>query len=264
MNARELPLPTADHATTLENLRAAGAARFDPPRFAYLEALANRTARQPESVREILAPKLSAALAEFECRFAAATRTAQDVLAVARVQHPQAAAELDAYLVAGDFAALHRRVAQLERGTQAGPLAELVRHAGHHAAADETMAVAEAPAVALAAAPMAPTDLKAVSHFRDTWSKLSVERQINHAIGQAPAQAGPFNSHHLVLRSLERMRDVSPDYLRHFLAYAETLLRLDQVAERPAVKPGATKKPATKKSAMKKPATTRSAKKSSA
>jgi hypothetical protein len=41
---------------------------------------------------------------------------------------------------------------------------------------------------------------------------------------QAPKNAGPINSHMLVLRSLELMCDISPDYLDCFMSYAETLL----------------------------------------
>ena len=82
------------------------------------------------------------------------------------------------------------------------------------------------------------TELKAVRQFRSTWSKLSTQKQLTHALAQAPQNAGPINSHMLVLRSLALMRDISPDYLNRFMSYADTLLCLDQrppeKAKRPA------------------------------
>ena len=36
-----------------------------------------------------------------------------------------------------------------------------------------------------------------------------------------------MNSQHLVLRSLERMRDLAPDYLQGFMSYIDTLIWLD-------------------------------------
>jgi hypothetical protein len=36
-----------------------------------------------------------------------------------------------------------------------------------------------------------------------------------------------MNSQHLVLRSLERMRDIAPDYLQGFMSYIDTLIWLD-------------------------------------
>ena len=48
-------------------------------------------------------------------------------------------------------------------------------------------------------------------------------REVEHAVARGPAQAGPLNSHALVLRSLERLRELSPAYLRRFLGHVETL-----------------------------------------
>ena len=57
--------------------------------------------------------------------------------------------------------------------------------------------------------------------------KISVQKQVTQAIAQAPQNAGPINSHMLVLRSLGLMRDLSPDYLNRFMGYVDTLLFLD-------------------------------------
>ena len=74
----------------------------------------------------------------------------------------------------------------------------------------------------------ARTELKALRYFRGTWSKLSVDQQLASALAQGPENAGPLNSHQLVLRSLKLMRDISPEYLNRFMSYADALLWLDQ------------------------------------
>jgi hypothetical protein len=76
--------------------------------------------------------------------------------------------------------------------------------------------------------PEARTELKSVRQFRNTWSKLSADKQVAKALHQAPKNAGPINSHMLVLRSLALMREISPDYLNRFMTYADSLLCLDQ------------------------------------
>ena len=54
-----------------------------------------------------------------------------------------------------------------------------------------------------------------------------MQKQVNQAMAQAPQNAGPINSHMLVLRSLGKMREASPDYLGRFMVYLDTLLVLD-------------------------------------
>jgi hypothetical protein len=92
---------------------------------------------------------------------------------------------------------------------------------------------------ALRSATSAHPELKSVRNFRNTWSKLSVDKQVAKALGQAPRNAGPINSHRLVLDSLALMREISPDYLNRFVCYADALLCLDeggQVRPTPAKK----------------------------
>jgi hypothetical protein len=66
-----------------------------------------------------------------------------------------------------------------------------------------------------------------IVQFRQQLGKISVQKQVTQAIAQAPQNAGPINSHMLVLRSLSLMRDLSPDYLNRFMGYVDTLLFLD-------------------------------------
>ena len=70
--------------------------------------------------------------------------------------------------------------------------------------------------------------LRSAQRFHETWSRISAETEVVKAEQRAPDNAGPLNSHKLVLHTLSLMRNLSPDYLRGFLAQAETLLWLEQ------------------------------------
>ncbi|MCU0925479.1 MAG: DUF2894 domain-containing protein [Hydrogenophaga sp.] len=71
-------------------------------------------------------------------------------------------------------------------------------------------------------------ELRSAQRFRETWERLSAEHTVVQATHRAPENAGPLNSHKLVLRTLGLMSELSPHYLRRFLAHTETLLWLEQ------------------------------------
>ncbi len=70
-------------------------------------------------------------------------------------------------------------------------------------------------------------ELASVRRFRQAWSRSRTERELAQATTRRPANAGPLNSHALLLQSLELMRELSPDYLRRFLVHVEALQWLD-------------------------------------
>jgi Protein of unknown function (DUF2894) len=71
-------------------------------------------------------------------------------------------------------------------------------------------------------------ELRSAQRFRETWERLGAEEAVVKATHRAPENAGPLNSHMLVLRTLGLMRELSPHYLRRFLSHTETLLWLEQ------------------------------------
>jgi Protein of unknown function (DUF2894) len=82
-------------------------------------------------------------------------------------------------------------------------------------------------------------ELRSAQRFRETWERIGAEGQVRRARERAPQNAGPLNPHRLMLDTLARMGELSPHYLRRFLAHAETLLWLEQAQARlraPAVK----------------------------
>lgn len=174
-------------------LRQAGADKFDPVRMHYLQVIASRASTHQGSVRRILDSKLKQALESFEERFAKALRDAK-----------------------ADIASR----STLKAGAHLTSLGDLVRYIEQHSLPNFDGAMDESVSLR--------RELKTTLYFRNTWSKLSVEKQVSRALEQAPKNAGPINAHMLVLRSLAQMREISPDYLNRFTSYVDTLVCLNQ------------------------------------
>lgn len=182
-----------DWGQQIAQLRLQGAHRFEPVRFHFLEVLAQRTLSAQGGLRRVLDAKLAAALAQWCARRDAAQGAAPPNAARQKPPEPTPLNALAHYL--------------------AQPAGQAMQNA-----TDSTL---EGPAAAR-------RELKSVQNFRSTWSRLSADRQVSQALKQPPRNAGPINSHMLVLRSLAMMRDISPDYLNHFMSYVDTLLCLEQ------------------------------------
>ncbi|MBD9436095.1 DUF2894 domain-containing protein [Pseudoxanthomonas sp. PXM03] len=78
------------------------------------------------------------------------------------------------------------------------------------------------------ASPAAPVQL---TEARDTWARIRIDSQLRASLHNVPEDAGPLNSGMLVHRALHLMRAVSPGYLQHFIAYADTLSSLEQLQQ---------------------------------
>ncbi len=76
-------------------------------------------------------------------------------------------------------------------------------------------------------------ELASARRFREAWGLYQAENKLDLASLRRPANAGPLNSHALVLESLERVHALSPAYLRRLLAQVDTLQWLEQAALRP-------------------------------
>lgn len=211
---------SADFTTRIAALRTAGAAYFDPLVQHYLEALARRAATHQGSVRHLLDARLAQALEVFAGRFELARSEAAQAIAETVAVHPHQADALQRFFAVGDLKGLIRHLRNVNDRDEPSPLAGLVRQLEQQSA-DPLDARPQAQSGARA-------ELKILRSARNTWSRLSVDRQVARALGQGPKNAGPINSHMLVLRSLVLMRDVSPDYLHRFMSYADTLLTLDR------------------------------------
>lgn len=226
-----------DFDAVIAALREAGADRFDPVRFRYIEVLAERARSHQGNVRRMLDARLAQALASFREGFALAQSDAKEVLEREVRQYPHAARDLQKLHGAGDFKAMRRLVRDMKPAGQAASssLGALVRQLEQR----ERHVPDSAGGHLKGHAGLRP-ELRTIRSFKNTLSKLSVHKQVAQALEQAPKNAGPINSHMLVLRSLALMRDISPDYLNRFISYADALLCLDQGEKE---KPAASAKP---------------------
>ena len=191
-----------DVQAQLDALRASGAADRDPVRFAYLEALSRRAAAQPAAIRHSLNARISAVANEL------ANRPAQAPTEIALTSPASPLADLLAYI--------SQQAHGQPDATQ--PANETSR--GNRKNRPKSKTASAAPR-------QQGPELKSVAIYRNEWSKLSTEQQLTQTLAQAPENAGPMNSQHLVLRSLERMRDIAPEYLQGFMSYIDSLIWLE-------------------------------------
>lgn len=199
---------------TLATLREAGAHHHDPARFHYLEVLERRLATQPNAVRQRLTQRLQIAVQDYAQRVAHATSSEGE---------------------AATASATHTVLAS----AHAAPLTRLNRYIQERTQAQAEQVDPEEGGNA--------SDLKSVRGFCEVWTKIAADQQVVQAVHRGPDNAGPLNSHRLMLRSLTLMRSLSPDYLGRFLAQMETLLWLDQVNQQTALKDGKAKRPSRAK-----------------
>ena len=106
-----------------------------------------------------------------------------------------------------------------------GALAGLIDYIASHASADGD-GIAAGNRVTR---PPSWPELEMLDYFRETWSKVSTERQLRQSLEQVPGNAGPLNSSSLVHRSLSLMRELSPGYLQQFLSYVDALSWMEQM-----------------------------------
>ncbi|WP_372018100.1 DUF2894 domain-containing protein [Pseudoxanthomonas sp. 10H] len=192
----------------LQAWRANGDDRLDPLRFGFLEAMLARAPAHAGRARELLDERLALGL---------------DAYARALQRAAAGAGEPQETVPGSD-------------GTLSGLIARMARPSADPGAGQDT---------ALAGAPGA--ELPVLGQLRTVWAQLRTDSQLRQSMEQVPPDAGPLNSDMLVHRALQLMQAVSPGYLQHFIAYADTLAsmqRLREAGTAPAGDAAAARKPA--------------------
>jgi len=179
----------------LDAWREQGVDRLDLVRFHFMDALEKRSTRHDGETRRLLDERLKALMAAY----------------AVDVERAQENADTPMKAAAGDsvralFVELHGLLA--------------------HAAAtrgDNTVA-----ATSRAAAPAMP-EMELLGEFRKIWSSVRTESQLRQSMEEAPENSGPLNARALVQRAVGLMRELSPGYLQHFLAYVDDLSWIEQM-----------------------------------
>ncbi len=224
-----MPLTHADLASAdwaqlqalLDILGAQGYSGMDPLRYAYLQALLRRGAGQPDKVKALLAARAVPVLLAY---WRACCGTPTEVPATQAQTYTQVPAQCSA---------LRALTQQLAQGADALK-AEPVEPSFEDRLAQQERRILQAlePAAAGAEASIARqagqgAELQATRHLRAAWLKRHFDKRVTQVIKEGPEAPGPLNPNMLVIRSLDRMRALSPDYLYRYLAYLDTLLWLE-------------------------------------
>jgi len=192
-----MPADGADVYARLEAWRRQGADRIDPLRFALMSALAHRAARHDGAVRQ----RLDARLRELADAYAALPARA--------------------------------RAEASPRGTGDGPLKQLLEQLGNGPRLDAPvpaampLPVGESGERAPAADITAP--MPVLDEFQQLWTRIRIDGLLRQCLDGLPEDAGPLHSSVLTYRAMALMREVCPDYLQHFVAYADALTWLEQL-----------------------------------
>jgi hypothetical protein len=192
--------PSDDDA--LAPARARDAQSRDPVRFQLAESLARRASTHVGEARRVI-----------DARVAAIVRSLAGL--------PE-----DAPAARGDAPSAGRRALS-------ALVAHVAAHRGASPAAARPVVARPAPSAPATppAVPGAAADAKTVQFFKRTWSRLSADQRLAQSRASLPENAGPLNSQHLVHRSLVLMRELSPEYLEHFVGYIDALQWLEQASE---------------------------------
>lgn len=182
---------------TLNKIAEQGADRLDPLRFCYLQAMIRRAKTQRHAVRIKLTKKIAVDLQQYQ----------SDCQLDPHVNKPLSKPKTPSCSL---FDHPKKTVVQ--------QLAELT----------QTLNQDQQALAATSKLGGEPPELKSLRLFRASWATHKANKLVAQAITKSPKNPGPLNSHALAVKSLTKMRELSPEYLQHFITYADTLLWLDE------------------------------------
>lgn len=70
-----------------------------------------------------------------------------------------------------------------------------------------------------------------LDEFQELWGRIRTNSQLRQSLATAPEGAGPLHSSTLLHRAMTLMRNASPGYLEHFIAYVDALSWMEQLQE---------------------------------
>lgn len=224
-----------------------GSDRFDPARFYYIISLARRCVGKRESVARRIEQKAILALEDYNLRYEKERRNAVEIVEGISSNYPDAANLIRGLFEKADFKGVRRLSKRLHRRSNQHALAGLTQQVSHSARLDdidekqlyldERLRHQENEVVQSFGHIPADQRSNFGSHqeasrcfhlFKETWANQYADALVAHAINNRPEDPGPLNKQMLATRCLAAMRNLSPVYLKRFVAYIETLLWLQQ------------------------------------
>lgn len=192
-------------AERLERWRAQGADRVDPVAFSRLAALARRAQRHDGVVAQHLQQRVQQLADDYARTLAAAT------------------AAVPPATVAAGVSPLRTLLAHIAQAGACTPAAASTPVTPPSA----TMSTDTAP---LHPAPLPVVEAQAtLDEFQQLWSRIRIDSLLRQSQEAISEDAGPLHSSVLLHRAMKLMREISPAYLQHFLAYSDALSWLEQL-----------------------------------
>lgn len=254
----------------LNGLLAENAANVDPVKFAYIQSLANKLRSSRLSENAELTLKLQKSLADFSEFYTAQKKRAEADLAEIELRFSDHIDSAKKMFDQSEFASLSKLLNRLRSRNQSDSTLDLLKNLTKlmdqsneieraHTQAQgleqilsmQEMEIYEPSNVSssndsseLDAGLKPPlindseqiTELQSMAFFRQATKHINIDKLIERAITVHPENPGPHNPHMLAIKSLTKMRALSPQYIRRFAAYIETLLWLEKNATKLAEK----------------------------
>jgi len=233
----------------LKTLSASHAQHYDAARFAYLESMATRLQQDHYSSNKRLISKaldsLQAYQQDLEKQQAQADKWRQSVID-ADPESAELANDLFERCQYRSLKLLHDKLTMRSaRQSQLNGLKALVKQIdqtnvdGHQTGAspsiDDLLAEHNISAYeniptedAISDSKNKPLEMQSTRQFRESMKYFDIDKLIEQAITDLPQNPGPHNPQMLAINALAQMRKLSPQYLRRFASYVETLRWLEK------------------------------------
>lgn len=247
--------------THLSEIKASAEKNFDPVRLAYFDSLAQRLREPRHAENHVLIERAYTSVRQYRDDYVAERDMAIETLSWFKATHPNELPQADAFFNAAAFKKLATLRARLEsrsniQTTQAG-LKELVNGINQQRLAtdqgnvshsfDDVLRSQETQVLQEADLgvdkPESRKDgrgeqleLQSMKVFRESLKYVDIDQLISRAINECPQNPGPHNPQMLAVTALMQMRDLSPQYLRRFAAYIESMLWVEKNAAKLSAK----------------------------
>ena len=218
-----------DIAVLLHALRQCGAGRRDGMRRHRIEALAARAARLEGSARDVLDAKLRLLMEQdLPAQADGDDAPPTDRDASALDEPPSPTDELSALVLRlSGIRTMRGNSATLDSAATNQAVDGDTRGCPGNGATTQTQDLHDSGF----------QSLPALDAIRQTWARLRTASHLQHIMADVPEDAGPMHSTVLVHRAIALMHDTAPDYLQHFLGYADALAGLERISPTPATTP---------------------------
>ena len=228
--------------------------RFDETRFRYITSMYDRAVKQRSSVSLALMSKVHQLITSYQSDLSLSDESTVALSRRIKMSFPESSSEVDRVERYCNARALIKLEERLTRASEGGVLSALTNLLLQESESDDSQGISsflellqsqENEVVKTFSDNETCTrskkiELKSTRLFRESQEKLNSEKLIRQAIKDGPDNPGPINPHMLAIRSLSTMQSLSPQYLKRFLSYIDTVFWLEQAGEE--LKPKTTNK----------------------